>query len=123
MTSKQKREAAQARHQFTAQQINAKASDLIFSLRLLRWDADGLLGTHCYAARKECDSAMTALENLRGKAVIVQAGGIMDDFLIKEELTSNIIRVQNPLEALMLLNSGQYDAALLNKLQEFRSGN
>jgi len=65
MTSKQKREAAQARHQFTAQQINAKASDLIFSLRLLRWDADGLLGTHCYAARKECDSAMTALENLR----------------------------------------------------------
>ena len=63
------------------------------------------------------DSQVTTLEDLRGKAVIVQAGGIMDDFLTKENLTTNIIRVQDPLEALMLLNNGQYDAALLNKLQ------
>jgi hypothetical protein len=65
MTSKQKREAAQARHQFTAENMNAKASDLIFSIRLLRWDADGLAGETCYAARKEVDAALTALENLR----------------------------------------------------------
>lgn len=64
MTSKQKREAAEARHQYTAQTMNAKASDLVFSLRLLNWDADGLAGNHCYAARKECNAAITAMENL-----------------------------------------------------------
>lgn len=64
MTIKQKREAAEARHQYTAQTMNAKASDLVFSLRLLNWDADGLAGNHCYAARKECNAAITAMENL-----------------------------------------------------------
>jgi len=63
------------------------------------------------------DSGIAAVEDLAGKTVIVQAGGIMDDYLAEQDLPVNVIRVNDPLEALILINSGQYDAALLNKLQ------
>jgi len=60
------------------------------------------------------DSPIRALADIRGKEIIVQEGDIMHDFLRKEALTSRIITVADPPEALRLLASGKYDGAFLS---------
>ena len=62
-------------------------------------------------------SSIRSLKELKGKAVIVQRGDIMDDYVSGKSLSPNIIRVKDQLDALRLLSSGRYDAALIAKLQ------
>ena len=57
--------------------------------------------------------------DLTGKRVIIQRGGIMEEYLKNSNFTGGIIKVETPLEALQLLASGKYDGALLNKMQGY----
>lgn len=63
------------------------------------------------------DKNFQSLEELRDKAIIVQNKDRMHDYLLESGLTENIIPVVDQLEALKLLSSGQYDAALIGNFQ------
>lgn len=58
-----------------------------------------------------------SLEDLEGKSVAVQRGDIMEDFAIKEGLGVELVRVENPETALIMLSAGQVDALLLGSIQ------
>lgn len=60
---------------------------------------------------------INSLEDLIGKQIIVQSGDRMHDYLIENNITSNIIPVQTQMDALQLLNEGKYDAALIGNYQ------
>ena len=63
------------------------------------------------------DSNIRSLDNARGKAIIVQEGGAMQDYLGNTGLTDQILTVTNVPDALWALNLGDHDAALLNRVQ------
>ena len=62
-------------------------------------------------------SPVTGLDDIKDKYVIVQQGDIMHDYMLARTDPSKIITVRDQQDALILLSSGQYDAALLGKLQ------
>jgi len=62
-------------------------------------------------------SPIASPEDLKGKAIIVQRGDIMHDYILEKGLTDSVHTVESPETALALLASGQYDAALLSRLQ------
>lgn len=62
------------------------------------------------------DSNIGSLEEMRGKAILVQNGDIMHDYLKRVGLTDQIIPITEPVEALRMLASGQYDGVLLSSL-------
>jgi len=76
--------------------------------------APHLVVSHAVFVRRE--SKANALEDLRGREIIVQAGDIMHDFASANGLSDKIIAVDNQVEALRLLASGRHDGALLGKL-------
>jgi len=63
------------------------------------------------------NSPLETLEDLQGKAIIVQLGDRMYDYLQETRLTDKIIPVADQLEALRMLSNGRYDAALLGNFQ------
>ena len=65
------------------------------------------------------NSSIKKLEDIQGKQIIIQRGGVMEDYLKEIDFTGEIIPVENPLEALQLLASGRYDGALLNQIQGY----
>lgn len=71
--------------------------------------------THSFFVRNK--SNIKSLEDIRDKQVLVVKGDIMHDYLISNNLTNYIIPVKNYLTALRLLSAGEYDCALINKLQ------
>jgi PAS domain S-box-containing protein len=71
--------------------------------------------THSLFVRK--GSEIESLNNISEKQVIVVKGDIMHDYLISNRLTKYIIPVKNYQTALRLLSAGEYDCALINKLQ------
>jgi len=71
--------------------------------------------THAIFIRK--DSEIKDIEDLKDKQVIVVKGDIMHDYLIANSITKYIIPVKNYKTALRLLSAGEYDCALINKLQ------
>lgn len=62
-------------------------------------------------------SEIESLENIADKQVIVVKGDIMHDYLVSNRLTKYIIPVKNYQTAVRLLSAGEYDCALINKLQ------
>ncbi len=76
-----------------------------------------LIVTHALFVRES--SGIQSLNDARGKTIIVQKNDIMHDIVHAHQLTraSNIIAVENPLEALRLLASGKHACALLSTLQ------
>lgn len=60
------------------------------------------------------DSTIKTLADIRDKEIIVQNRDIMHDYLLKHKLTSRIITVSDPPQALRLLASGKHDAAFLS---------
>jgi PAS domain S-box-containing protein len=60
------------------------------------------------------NSGIESLADLRDKEVIVQNRDIMHDYLLKHKITSRIITVSDPPEAMRLLSSGKHDAAFLS---------
>jgi len=63
------------------------------------------------------NSTIRSLEAARGKTIIVQQGGVMQDYLANTGLTDQIITVSNVPDALWALNLGNHDAALINRVQ------
>ncbi len=64
-------------------------------------------------------SSIKGIDDIAGKQIIVQTGGIMEDYLAKSGFTGEVIHADNPLAALQLLSLGRYDGALLNKMQGY----
>lgn len=62
-------------------------------------------------------SDIRSLDDIRGKEVIVQEGGVMHDYLIKQNLASRVIAVKNAPDVLRLLSSGKHDAGFVNRIQ------
>jgi PAS domain S-box-containing protein len=71
--------------------------------------------THSIFIRK--GSEIESMDDIMEKEVIVVKGDIMHDYLISNQLTKFIIPVKNAQTALRLLSAGEYDCALINKLQ------
>lgn len=65
------------------------------------------------------NSEIVDLRDIAGKQILIQSGGIMEDYLEQVDFSGTVIRVETPLEALKLLASGKYDGALLNKMQSY----
>jgi signal transduction histidine kinase len=65
------------------------------------------------------NSNIQTFDDLKGKEVIVQKNDVMDDYIRKQNIASQIITVENQEQALQLLASGKHDAALLSNLQTF----
>ncbi len=62
-------------------------------------------------------STLQGMEDLRDKAVVVQRGGVMEEYLVRSGLAGRVVLVENAPDALTLLAAGRYDAALLNEAQ------
>lgn len=62
-------------------------------------------------------SSVESLDDLDGRPLIVQEGDIMHDYALREDLTDKLITVETPLDALTLLHSGNYECALIGRLQ------
>jgi PAS domain S-box-containing protein len=60
------------------------------------------------------DSSIHAIEDIRGKEIIVQEADIMHDFLRHQPIAPRIITVPDSPEALRLLASGRHDGAFLS---------
>lgn len=63
------------------------------------------------------NSHITSLDDLTYKEIIVQRGDIMHEYALKHFPEARIIPVPSQDDALRLLDDGEYDAALLSKLQ------
>lgn len=65
------------------------------------------------------NSNINKLSDLKDQEVIIQRGGVMEDYL--PQLAENItpILVDNPVDALRMLASGKSDAAILNRIQGY----
>jgi PAS domain S-box-containing protein len=63
------------------------------------------------------DSDLQDLGDLAGNAIIVQDGGLMQEFLEEGNYGADIVRVPDVNSALEMLASGKSDGALLNKAQ------
>jgi len=83
--------------------------------RLVSFSIPHIIVTHTLIVRK--DSSIQSLDELDGKEILVQEGDIMHDFLKEENLSVKIVPVQNQTEALKALGAGNYDGALVPKLQ------
>lgn len=71
--------------------------------------------THGIFVHKE--SQISSLDDLRGKAIVVQDRDRMHEYLIEHQITDKIITVPAQLDALLLLEAGKHDAALLGNFQ------
>ncbi|QSP94977.1 transporter substrate-binding domain-containing protein [Marinobacter salinisoli] len=71
--------------------------------------------TQSVFARKG-DDRITDLSELAGKSVIVQAGGVMQDYLAQNVPEARAVSVETHADALRLLASGQHDYALVANL-------
>lgn len=65
---------------------------------------------------------ISELSELKGKAVIVQSGGIMHDYLLQNNVGARLILVDTHADALRLLASGQHDYALVANLPGLYTG-
>ncbi|MCP4644884.1 MAG: transporter substrate-binding domain-containing protein [bacterium] len=71
--------------------------------------------THSLFVRK--GSRVANLDDVAGKAVIVQRGDIMGDFVRQNAVTDMIVETDTQADALRLLADDQHDCALVGKLQ------
>lgn len=76
-----------------------------------------IIVSHSLFVRKDAD--ISSLEDAKDKVILVQKNDLMHDYLIENNITSNIIPVSDQEEAIVQLANGEGDAALLNKLQAF----
>ena len=63
------------------------------------------------------NSSARSLKDLEDEAIVVQAGGLMQEYLREEGCTGEVILVQDIVNALRLVNEEAYPAALLNRMQ------
>ncbi len=65
------------------------------------------------------DSNISDLSEVKDKEIIVQNGDLMHDYLIENNITGNIISLDDQEKAIVSLASGVGDLALLNKYQGY----
>jgi polar amino acid transport system substrate-binding protein len=70
---------------------------------------------HAIFARKETP-AVSTIEELRGKEIVVFRDGIMHDYLKSLGFEKNLVMTETPADALRLLASGKHDYAVLAML-------
>ena len=70
---------------------------------------------HAIFARKDTP-AVSTIEELRGKQIVVFRDGIMHDYLASLGFAKNLIMTETPADALRLLASGKHDYAVLAML-------
>ncbi len=70
-----------------------------------------------YALFVRDDSDISSLQDLSGKDVLVQKGDLANDLLKEREETVNIIPVPDISDVLQILSAGEYDCALLPRIQ------
>jgi two-component system, sensor histidine kinase and response regulator len=70
---------------------------------------------HAIFARRN-SRAVSSVEELRGKELIVMRGDIMHDYVLENHLTSKIVVADSKAAALRLLASGRHDYALMATL-------
>ena len=63
------------------------------------------------------NSSVRSLKDLEDQAVVVQAGGLMQEYLREQGFPGEVVLVQDIANALRLVNEEAYPAALLNRLQ------
>ncbi|NDV24953.1 transporter substrate-binding domain-containing protein [Desulfovibrio sp. JC022] len=83
--------------------------------RLVEFSTPHIIVSHAIFVRE--DSSIRTLEDLAGKKILVQRDDIMHDFASNNCPDTTLVLVESQVDALKLLASGQYDAALLGKLQ------
>ncbi len=83
--------------------------------RLFNFSTPYIYITHAVFVRKNSD--INSFDDIRNKQVIVVKGDIMHDYLVSNQITKYIIPVKNYQTALRLLSVGEYDCAVINKLQ------
>jgi len=71
--------------------------------------------SHSIFVRK--GTQVKSVEHIRGKEIIVQKDDLMHEFALSNNLSDTIITVENPLDAIKMLASGQHDCALLPQIQ------
>ncbi|MGD9488786.1 MAG: transporter substrate-binding domain-containing protein [Calditrichaceae bacterium] len=81
---------------------------------LIDFSTPHIIVSHTVFVRK--DSPIEQLSDLKDKEVIVQNGDVMHEFAVKHKISRQLFTVNDHIDALRLLASGQYDAALLTKL-------
>jgi polar amino acid transport system substrate-binding protein len=65
---------------------------------------------------RQGSTKITELEQLLGKEVIVQRGGVMHDYLARSHVQAKLVLVESHAKALRLLASGQHDYAAVANL-------
>lgn len=83
--------------------------------RMVNFSSPHMVVSHAIFTRK--GSAIRSPDDLKGKTILVQRGDIMHDFIRNLGVAEKIVPVENQEDALILLSKGQYDCALVAKLQ------
>ncbi|WP_460008081.1 transporter substrate-binding domain-containing protein [Methanogenium cariaci] len=73
-----------------------------------------ILVSHAIYVRE--DSDIRGPEDLKGREIVVEEGDIMHEYALGINNSNTIIPVKNQYEALLLVASGNHDAALISKL-------
>lgn len=71
--------------------------------------------THAVFVRNE--SEISSFDDIKGKEILVIQGDIMHDYILTNNISKYIIPVKDYQTALRLLSAGEYDCAVINKLQ------
>lgn len=83
--------------------------------RVIRFSTTYVYISHSLFVRK--GEEIKSIDDISGKQVIVVKGDIMHDYIVSNRLTEFIIPVKDYQTALRLLSAGEYDCAMINKLQ------
>ncbi len=85
--------------------------------KLVDFSTPYLVVSHSIFVKK--GSAIRTLQDLRGKKILTQKGDIMDDYVRQNYPPENVISMESQYDALLVLSSGEADAAILGKLQAY----
>jgi len=83
--------------------------------RTLSFSPPHTIISHAIFARKDTP-AVSTIEELRGKEIVVFRDGIMHDYLVSLGFVKNLVMTETPADALRLLASGKHDYAVLAML-------
>lgn len=60
---------------------------------------------------------LNSLEDLKAESIVVQKADLMHDIFISKNIAKNLVLAKDQLEALRMIQSGKYDAAILGSYQ------
>lgn len=60
---------------------------------------------------------VNSLDDLKGKSIVVQKADLMNDIILAKNIAENLILAKDQHEALRMIQSGKYDAAIIGGIQ------